>query len=52
MYELNICQGCYLYNTLKTMVFQISGSEGHIDNRGVRSILLYAILNYESAKIC
>jgi hypothetical protein len=52
MFQLNTSQACELYKVLKNTVFQIRVCSENLDNRGVRSLLLLSILNYEILNIC
>jgi hypothetical protein len=52
MYQLNISQVCESYNILKYTEFQIREWQESPGNRGVKSILLLSILNYEILSFC
>ncbi len=52
MIQLNTSQVCELYNMLKYTRFQIREYWESLVNRGVGSILLSAILNYEILSFC
>ena len=52
MFQLNTSQGCEFYNKLKYTRFQIREYWESFVNRGVGSILLLFILNYEILSFC
>ena len=52
MFQLNTSQAREFYNTLKNNVFQISEYSESLCNRGVGSLLILSILNYEILNIC